>query len=203
MALPIACATAEVVRRSAWSSFGYQNQGDFTRERLQHHPRWMHDQVRFHAVLEKYPRLKEAVCGLDGGVPLGQVASVQIGRVATEETLASWIDRARALPLNELRAAVAEARASSPEAGLEVPRSTGRSIAEEEEESEESRVLLRRIIPPDVRLIFDSGFELHRNLEGRETSLSGFVQALIQRVFPYSQSQSDLFALLVNKARLK
>jgi hypothetical protein len=114
------------------------------------------------------------------------VAAVQIGRVATDETLMSWIDRARALPLDELRAAVAEAcRAlaedtSSPETrGIEAPRATGRSIAEELEESDENRVFLRRTIPPDVGLIFNAGHALHRNLEGCEASPSGFVQALV------------------------
>ncbi len=89
VALPIARATAEVFRRSAWRAFGYLNQGDFTRERLQREPRWMHEQTRFHTAIEMHPRLKEAVCGLDGGVPLGQVATIQIGRVATAETLMS------------------------------------------------------------------------------------------------------------------
>ncbi len=196
VALPIARATAEVLEREAWRAFGYLNQGDFTRERLQRQPRWMHEQGRFHAALEMHPRLKEAVCGVDGGEPLGQVASVQIGRVATAETLASWINRARALALNELRAAVTEAcRAQaeseavdasssndrSPEVqGIEHPRATGRSIAKEleEEESDENRVLLRRIIPPDVKLIFDAGLELYRNLEGCEASAAGFVQAI-------------------------
>ncbi|HZL84660.1 MAG TPA: hypothetical protein VFD07_04700, partial [Candidatus Krumholzibacteria bacterium] len=183
VALPIARATAEVLRRSAWRAFGYETQGDFTREHLQREPRWMHEQARLHAVLEKHPQLADAVCGLDGGAPLGQVASVQIGRVATAETLSDWIDRARALPLNELRAAVAEAykaQADPSSSNDRMPevRATGRSIAAELEESEENRVLLRRVIPPDVKLIFNACLELYRNLEGHEASMTGFIQAL-------------------------
>jgi hypothetical protein len=183
VALPIARATAEVLRRSAWRAFGYGTQGDFTRERLQREPRWMHEQARLHAVLEKHPQLEEAVCGLDGGAPLGQVASVQIGRVATAETLSDWIDRARVLRLNELRAAVAEAYKAQADPGssndrMPEVRTTGRSIAAELQESDENRVLLRRVIPPDVKLIFDAVLELYRNLEGHEASMSGFIQAL-------------------------
>jgi len=183
VALPIASATAEVLRRSAWRTFGYETRGDFTRERLQREPRWMHEQARLHAVLEKHPQLVDAFCGLDGGTPLGQVASVQIGRVATAETLLDWIDRARTLPLAELRAAVAEAykaQADPSSANDCMPgvRVTGRSIAAELEEAEENRILLRRDIPPDVKLIFNAGLELFRNHAGCEASMSGYIQAL-------------------------
>src|SRR5512145_1763255 len=84
-ALPIARASAAVVRREAWRGFGYLNQSDFTRERLQRNPRWPREQSRLHAVLEKHPRLAEAFCGADGGEPLGQVATIEIGLVATAD----------------------------------------------------------------------------------------------------------------------
>ncbi|HZL86358.1 MAG TPA: hypothetical protein VFD07_13370, partial [Candidatus Krumholzibacteria bacterium] len=203
VALPIARASAAVVRREAWRAFGYLNQSDFTRERLQRSPRWPREQARLHTVLEQYPRLAEAFCGADGGEPLGQVATIEIGRAATADTLLCWINRARTQPLHELRAAAAEARRAqtesdganrgshsaeesnsdsrSADAGEgDAAASLGRSIAAEleQEESEENRVLVRRSIPPDVKLIFESGLGLFGNHDGGDASLAGFVQAL-------------------------
>ncbi|MFQ6018986.1 MAG: hypothetical protein ACE5KF_12425, partial [Kiloniellaceae bacterium] len=58
------------------------------------------------------PGLCEALGGEDGGWPLGRVAAGEIARVASAESVATWIALARARTVRELRDAVREARAA-------------------------------------------------------------------------------------------
>ena len=106
LVLPLARAAAALVEHTAWQACGFRTQADFTRERLGRDSRWLRQLVSLHRAQERLPALTQALCGADGGSPLGQVAALLVGRVATPENVEVWIDRARQLSLEELRVAV-------------------------------------------------------------------------------------------------
>jgi len=108
IAVPMARAAFAITQREAWIACGFKNDYDFARERLDRDQRWLYDLVRLHETLEAHPAVASALCGMDGGPHLGQMAAIQIGRVATPSNVDAWIDRARHLSFVELRAAVAQ-----------------------------------------------------------------------------------------------
>src|SRR5262245_33781966 len=172
LVLPLARAAAVVFKHQAWRSYGFLTAGDFARERLRHDPRWLHDLERLHRMLERLPDLAPALCGADGGRPLGQVATLQVGRVATAGDVGEWIERARAVSLVELRETVAAAISGASPKG-------SRAELSDVCADEEPRVVVRQQMPPDVKWMYESELDLYRNLEGRETSPARFVAALV------------------------
>src|SRR5262245_28538750 len=179
LVLPLARAAAVVFKHQAWRSYGFLTAGDFARERLRHDPRWLHDLERLHRTLERLPDLAPALCGADGGRPLGQVATLQVGRVATAGDVGEWIERARAVSLVELRAAVMTALASSKTAALHPAEPAGAKALSDVCSDEEPRVVVWQRLPPDVKWMYESELDLYRNLEGGETSPARFVAALV------------------------
>ncbi len=127
--VPMARAASAITKLEAWIACGYKNDYDFARERLDRDRRWLHDLVRLHVTLEKHPALARALCGLDGGPLLGQMAAIQIGRVATDSDVGAWIDRARHISLAELRAQVARHLDTSQQAPSEQQSTVGEHAA--------------------------------------------------------------------------
>ena len=187
LVLPLARAAAALVEHTAWQACGFRTQADFTRERLGRDSRWLRQLVSLHRAQERLPALAQALCGADGGSPLGQVAALLVGRVATPENVQVWIDRARQLSLEELRVAVRLASSEPSSLSLDrgeldttvlsaraegVPATDVESApgcdrgSEVGEQENESRVGLRFSVPPDVRWIFEAGLELYRCVEG-------------------------------------
>jgi hypothetical protein len=195
----LARAAAAVVAHEVWHLCCYRTRTDFARERLRRDGRWLRDMIRLHEALERLPRLLPALCGDDGGRPLGQVAVLQIARVATPEDVEAWIERARRLSLDELRTAVAthlRDQEASPSRAGDPPSAVVRALhsvadpvpyptagpAPHDDEDDEPLVTLRQRLPPDVKWAFDAARDLHRHLEGSEVSLSRFVQDLVGEV---------------------
>ena len=200
LVLPLARAAAALVEHTAWQACGFRTQADFTRERLGRDSRWLRQLVSLHRAQERLPALAQALCGADGGSPLGQVAALLVGRVATPENVETWIARARQLSLEELRVAVqlasSEPSSLSPDTGeldatVLSARAEGVPARDLEsapgcdrgsdvgEQEDESRVRLRFSVPPDVQWIFEAGLELYRCVEGWDAGVSSFVPALV------------------------
>jgi hypothetical protein len=90
-------AAHEIVAHKTWFHFGYARGSDFAREKWGRTGRWLHDRAALGERFRCFPALARAVTGEDGAPPLGSVAALLVGRVATAETLDHWIDRARQL----------------------------------------------------------------------------------------------------------
>ena len=107
----MARVAAALYERKAWFACFHRNKEDFAREKLGRSARWLQDLVRLQRTLDALPRLATAVTGADGCEPLGQMAALAIGRVATPANVEGWIARARSGTLAALRQQVATAAA--------------------------------------------------------------------------------------------
>jgi len=193
LVLPLCRAASLVLRHEAWRSYGHLSRGDFARERLQRDGRWLGDLVRLHRTLEELPELGPALCGADGGRPLGQVAALQIGRVARREDVRAWLERARRVSFGELRSLVRAARG--------VSGALGGSVGGVEEDEDEPRVVVRQLLPPDVKWMFESAFDLYRTVEGGEASRTSFVQALVGEATSSGCGPLEDFGLRYHRSR--
>ena len=205
VAIPLARALAAFTARRCWEDFGFARLEDHARERFGRSGRWVNDCAALGRALESLPLLTAALTGDDGGRPIGRVAATLIGRVATRESAGAWITRARAGPIRLLRDVVRAARAAGsewPGAGsgaLEDGDSAtpgnghvatpgggdaatpGCGDAATDELSERS--LVRILVPAPVLAAFDEAVDLHRCIEGREASVTSFVEALVAEAF--------------------
>ena len=113
--LPLSKVCALVVEGELWRSAGASSLHDFTREQLERTGKWLRDHADLHDVIQRLPGLRAAVTGGEGGAPIGLCKTVLSGRVATEGTLAVWVERARRLTVGRLREAVREVQAIAAE----------------------------------------------------------------------------------------
>jgi hypothetical protein len=186
---PLAVSAAAFVRRQAWCMFGYARIEDHSRERFGRSGRWVRDLATLGEALEMLPGLDPALTGEDGGRPIGRVAATLIGRIADPGSLAEWIARARRLTVRELREEVSRARASieasTPPSIITPPSTTtSPSIAAPPEETEAAdRVPVRIPVPAPVLAAFDEALALFRAVEGREATVTSFVEALVAECF--------------------
>jgi len=180
IAVPMARVAFAITKREAWTACGYKSAHDFARERLDRDQRWLQDLVRLHETLEVHPAVAAALCGIDGGPPLGQVAAIQIGRVATDSDVGAWIERARHIPFAELRAEVARhlARGAGQTSSDVRPDPVDSGSPSLEDVLDEPRVPVRQMVPPDIKIAFDDALELYRAVAGLEAGPTAFVEAL-------------------------
>jgi hypothetical protein len=112
LVLPLSRVAKSITLCSAWQAFGYARASDFTREQLKRSSRWLRELAALDEALRRLPGLSGALCGDDGQPAIGRVAASLIGRIATPESLAAWIDVARLNTVRALRAEISRARES-------------------------------------------------------------------------------------------
>ena len=151
-------AACEIVSTQAWFTFGYARATDFARERWGRTGRWLLDRAALGNLFRCFPRLEQAATGEDDGAPIGSVAALLVGRVATAETLDHWIARAREITVRALRSEVSSADRA--------PR-------------EPEPVSLRLRMPGPIRVAFEAAWDLHCAVVGRNAGVAEFVEALI------------------------
>jgi len=189
--LPLAQLAASLCRERAWCAFGFARASDFALEYLDRSGRWLRDLASLHSALTALPGLGAALTGDDGGPPLGHVRALLIGRVAGAGNLAGWIALARRLTVRALREAVTRSR----RAGEDNPAGAGEGYALPpalavsgehdtmpatiDDEVDDDRVLLRIASPSALVAAFDEAVDLHRAVEGSETTIVSFVESLV------------------------
>jgi hypothetical protein len=201
--LPLARACAVFVRDRQFTVFGFARLDDCARERLGRSGRWVRDQAALGEATDRLPPLGAAVTGADGGEPVGTVAALLIARVADPESLAGWPTLARSSTVRELRATIARAReggsaAAAPAGeggaseggaaeGGAAEGGVGKGGPAEGGSGESDRavagadddlVAVRLPLPEPVRRAFDEATDLFRAVEGRESGIADFVEAL-------------------------
>jgi len=227
--LPLARVVAAFVGQSAWHVFGYARASDFTRERLHRSSRWLGDIAALHQAFGSLPALEAALCGDDGKERIGRCAALLIGRIATPESIDTWIDFARSNTVRSVRNEVHRARRShsvwpgsasdraasghdhapatdghedaptngaaratgchdvAPESeaasGCQNARDDGASSTDpappdDPELQDDLREAVKVAVPCAVLAAFEEALDLHRAVIGRESSVTGFIEAL-------------------------
>jgi hypothetical protein len=202
----LARAAAAFAGMRAWTVFGFARLDDLARERFGRSGRWLRELAVLGDALAACPALAAALTGSDGGRPLGRVAAILIARaIATETSLSSeeWIAAGRALSVRDLRAAIRRERASAATGTASAPgpaddaagaldapdaESCGPGVADDaagatgvadDDDPDADRILLRLPVPLPILAAFDEALDLHRAIEGRSTSVTSFVEALV------------------------
>jgi len=196
--LPIARACTVFVRDRQFSVFGFARLDDCARERLGRSGRWVRDQAALGEAIDRLPPLGAALTGADGGEPVGTVAALLVARVADAESLAGWLTLARSSTVRELRAAVARARVehsamaapgredrAREDGAGEGGASEGRAAeagsdraGSAVEDADDDLVAVRLPLPEPARRAFDEAADMFRAVEGRESGIADFVEAL-------------------------
>lgn len=202
VAVPLARAAAAFTARRCWEEFGFARLDDHARERFGRSGRWVNDCAALGRSLESLPLLVAALTGDDGGRPIGRVAAILVGRVATPDSAAAWVALARNVSVRDLREAIRATRpagsswpagspgsprlagppgpASSEDDSSSAPRASGASddhAVATDELSERS--LVRILVPTPVLAAFDEAVDLFRCVEGHEAAVTSFVEALV------------------------
>jgi len=197
VALPLACAARRFVKRGGWNRFGYARLDDHARERFKRSGRWVRDLAGLAKAIDFLPGLGRALTGEDGRYPLGKIAAIHIGRVASPASVDAWISVARRVTFRELRKALKAARESGSawppgvepdtekraNGAAEPPSSEGLvqgdgAPASGPDDDLSERHLIRLFIPEPVRAAFDEALALYRAVVGSEATVTSFVEAL-------------------------
>jgi len=197
IAIPLARAAAAFVQRQVWSDFGFARVEDHARERFGRSGRWVKDCASLGRALESLPLLADALTGDDGGRPIGRVAALLVARVASADSLPACVALARRVPIRALRDAVRAARAAGSDspadgeahAGDDTQQATDTDDAQRIAGTEvppddgiddlSDRALVRILVPSPLLAAFDEVVDLYRCVEGREASVTSFVEALV------------------------
>jgi len=197
IAIPLARAAAAFVQRQPWSDFGFARVEDHARERFGRSGRWVKDCASLGRALESLPPLADSLTGDDGGRPIGRVAALLVARVASSDSLPAWVALARRVPIRELRDSVRASRAAGSDspvdgeahAGEDTQQATDTDDAQRTAGTEgppddgiddlSDRALVRVLVPAPLLAAFDEVVDLYRCVEGREASVTSFVEALV------------------------
>jgi len=205
IAVPLGRAAAAFVGMRAWHPFGHARIDDHARERFGRSGRWVRDLATLGAAFETWPAVGAALSGADGGTPIGRVAAILVTRGAAHGAVEEWIALARQEGVRELRRAIRQARertASASDSAAKVGDSTtGDTTARDSTvgnqdagkptaatsvgdvaagiDPEEDRVQVRLPVPLPVVHAFDEALDLYRAVDGREASVTSFVEALV------------------------
>jgi hypothetical protein len=219
----LARAASSFVALRGWVPFGFARVDDFTRERWDRSGRWLRDLAALGNAIDQSPRLADAVLGADGYRPIGQVAALAIGRTATPQSMASWIDLARKVPVRQFNAEIRHARKSGSAwpRGRDVERvittadkvcrqknvqsasdNTGRSFSTCGElwRSRDDEGLGRAYlgVPQTVKTSFDRGHALHKAICGRDGGVGSFVESLVGEAYAGPYPPNPLVSQLPN-----
>jgi hypothetical protein len=184
------------VASRAWEAFGYARVEDHARERFGRSGRWLRDLATLGEGLEASPRLAAALAGTDGERPIGRVAAVLVARAAGDGPVDDWVALARRVSVRDLRDAIRRAREAAPidasgphrrESEGPVSGGAGAPIAAgppddagvAADPDDEERVLLRVPVPLPILAAFEETLDLCRSVDGRETPVTEFVEALL------------------------
>jgi hypothetical protein len=197
IAIPLARSAAAFVQQQAWTDFGFARLTDHARERFGRSGRWVKDCAALGAALQSLPLLADALTGADGRRPIGRVAALLIARIASADSLAAWLALARRVPIRALRDSVRAARAAGsdrpadePEAAptgdtersaasSDLPTSSSENLPDDGSDDLSDRSLVSLPVPAPLLAAFDEVVDLYRCVEGREASVTSFVEALV------------------------
>lgn len=185
LALQLAREAAAFVRSGAWAAHGYARLEDHARERFGRSGRWLRDLAALARAVESLPDLGRALTGDDGGRPVGRVAALIIGRVASSGSVSEWVRLAREVTVRDLRTSVRRARELGSDRppdrdGVASGGGSGTAGALAFDPSlEDPPCLVRIAAPAPVSAAFEETLDLYRAVVGSEATVTSFIEALV------------------------
>ena len=177
LSVVLAGTAAAFVRLRAWTVFGFARLEDHARERYGRSGRWVRDLATLGEGIAASPELAAALSGSDGGRPLGRVAATMVARaLPLGAAAADWIAAARRLSVRELRDAIRQARAADADADHCAAHDADDDA---DDDPDADRCLLRLPVPEPMLAAFEEALDLHRAVQGRGTSVTEFIEALV------------------------
>ena len=171
------------MRRRSWTEFGHASLDDHARERFGRSGRWVRDLAALGEAAGASPALLAALTGADGGRPLGRVAALLIARADAPDSIDDWIEFARRESVRDLRAALRRARAATDAATDRANADPGGDGAPAftvaGDDPDDDRVRFSVPVPFSVLVAFDETLDLYRAVEGRDATVTSFVEALV------------------------
>lgn len=182
IALPLAATSQALCDARAWTTFGYARVEDYARERIGRTGRWLRDHATLGRSVQRVPVLAGALTGQDGGRPLGKVGALWVGKVAAPDSVDAWIALARAVSVRELketvRRALHQGRTAPPCDGpIDPADSVEREGSLGNDRDEFQRI--KMTLPVPIRSAFDETLRLFRAVNGGESSIVSFIEALV------------------------
>src|SRR5574341_529774 len=183
LTVPLARAAAAFRKKEGWCEFGYARVRDYARERTGFSGTWLTGLASVGDRIEDTHGFLEALTGDDGGAPLKRSAAISVAGVLTAESLAAWLELARRLNPKDLRAAVRRAKAAGSRSPVEAPSTAEAGIEDADGEPEDSHPdderYVRMMVPAAVVSAFEEVLDLYRAVEGSESTIAAFVEALV------------------------
>jgi hypothetical protein len=191
ISLPLASAARVFTTCRGWNEFGYARLSDHARERLGRSARWVRDRAALSETTDRFPGLAAALTGEDGGRPIGVVAALHIGKVASPDSLNAWISIARTYSVRTLKAFTHRATAAGscwpePEqqraAGDHQKNCASGPPDDDEHNRPDNDDRNRRVylsVPPPTHEAFAETLDLYRTVEGHAAPTGEFVDSLI------------------------
>jgi hypothetical protein len=143
-------------QQRAWSRWGFSSKRDFCIERLGVSSGQFELWVEAGRMFSRFPRLRNAVLGDDGGTPLGLCKGRWVGKYAEDSSLKGLIELARARTSRQLQL-----------------------LDTLPESEEESRARWSVPAPESLGKAFEAELLLHRKLSGGEAAVTRFVGAWV------------------------
>ncbi len=192
----LARAVQAFVRKKAWFPFGHARVADHARERFGRSGRWVCDRAALGRALDSLPGLRDALTGDDGCRPIGTVAALHIGRVASPASLSEWLALARSLPVRELRDAVRRARDARSDRPLETTShlDAGNAPPAGTAMPAEERDAVRFDLPRALRIAFDETLDLYRAVVGSNATIPSFIEALVAESMAGDHAPEDILS---------
>ena len=137
-------------------------------------PRWIAELGVLGGRLDELPGLEQALSARR----LSRSAAVGIARVATAESVGAWLELAASLNVRQLRQRLQQARQAGsafPVCGTALVKPAPPAVADDDE----PRWVMQQKVPAAVRVAFDECRELFHAVDGQESPVATFVEALL------------------------
>jgi hypothetical protein len=107
---PLARAAAVLVEQEAWTAFGHARLEDHARERFGRSGRWVRDLAALGRGLDTLPGLERALSDVGGEPSIGFVAALHIARIASPDSVQTWVSLARTTSIRQFKDQIRHAR---------------------------------------------------------------------------------------------
>jgi hypothetical protein len=183
LTVPLALVARTVVEQRIWTVFGHARAEDYCRERLDNTARWVRELARLGRGFDRLPGLERAIGDDDGGPRLGRTHAIEIAKVASPESVATWIRLAPLFGCRDFAQIVRDARRAKTawpfDSNGADPAMPTVSLEPMVVDERAPRCEVRLPVPGPLRVAFDEVRQLHGAVSGGDVPVADFVESLV------------------------